>query len=562
MYKKKILVTCALPYANGSLHIGHMLEYIQADIWVRFQRMKNHDVYFICADDAHGTPIMLKSKKLNISPQQMISNIKKEHYQDCCKFNISYDNYHSTHSKENKELLNNIYFKLKKNGFIKSKFISQLYDTQKKIFLPDRFIKGICPKCKAIEQYGDNCDQCGTIYNPLDLINPTSVISGSLPVLKKSKHFFFDLPVFTKNLYKWVHSGVIQDEIVNKIEEWFKLGLKQWDISRDAPYFGFKIPNTASKYFYVWMDATVGYISTFKNLCKKNKKIIFKDFWSLHSDTELFHFIGKDIIYFHSLFWPAILEGSQFRKPTAIFVHGHVTINGSKISKSKGTVIKVKHYLKHLHPDYLRYYYATKLSSKITDIDLNFNDFSAKVNSDLINKVLNLAARNSKFINQYNNGQLSNFLENPDLYNEFIHTGNIIKKLFYQREFSEAMRSIMQLADKANRYIDQYAPWNIFNHTKNLENTLSIFSMGIQLFRILMIYLKPVIPMVAKYSEDFLNINLSWNDSILPLKNHRINKFNIIFYRIQSKQIQAIIDESTTIVSHSLHAKSVLNKNH
>lgn len=545
MKKKKMLVTCALPYANGSLHIGHILEYIQADIWVRFQRMQENDVYFICADDAHGTPIMLKAQQLNINPEQIIKTAQKEHYRDCCDFNISYDNYHSTHSKETKELLYTIYFKLKNNGFIKSRFISQLYDTQKKIFLPDRFIKGTCPKCKTPEQYGDNCDQCGTIYTPIDLINPKSVISGSLPTVKKSKHFFFDLPVFTKKLNQWIHSGIIQEEIVNKIEEWFKLGLKQWDISRDAPYFGFKIPNTSSKYFYVWMDATVGYIGAFKNLCKKNKKILFNDFWKLDSENELYHFIGKDIIYFHSLFWPAILDGSQLRKPTAIFVHGHVTLNGAKMSKSKGTFIKVSTYLKYLHADYLRYYYAAKLSSKTTDIDLNFNDFSAKVNSDLINKVLNLASRNSGFINQYNNGRLSEFLDHPSLYDSFIHNGKLIAELFYKREFSDAIRNIMKLADEANRYIDKSAPWHVFSQTKNIKKALSIFSMGIQLFRILMIYLKPIVPIVAKHSEDFLNTHLSWKNITQPLINHKINKFEIIFHRIQNGQIKSILQEST-----------------
>lgn len=549
MIKKHILVTCALPYANGSLHIGHMLEHIQADIWVRFQRMQQHDIYFICADDAHGTPIMLKSQQLNVDLKTMITHTQQEHYKDCCDFNISYDNYHSTHSKETQKLLYKIYLKLKTNGFIKTKFIKQLYDIQKNIFLPDRFVKGMCPQCKAPEQYGDNCEQCGAIYSPIELINPKSVISGSLPIIKRSKHFFFDLPMFTKKLYNWIHSGTVPEEIINKTKEWFKLGLKPWDISRDAPYFGFKIPNTSSKYFYVWMDAPIGYMGAFKNLCKKNKTIFFEDFWNLNSKAELYHFIGKDITYFHSLFWPAILEGSQFRKPTGIFVHGHVTFNGSKMSKSKGTLIKVSTYIKYLHPDYLRYYYATKLSSKISDIDLNFDNFSAKVNSDLINKILNLASRNAKFINQYNNGQLSNILENPNLYYSFVNASNLISTLFYQREFSDATRHIMKLADEANRYIDKHAPWIIFNKTKNLKDTISIFSMGIQLFRILMIYLKPIVPTLAKFSESFLNTQLLWNNLATPLLNHRINKFEIIFYRINISQIQSMINESTTIIA-------------
>lgn len=543
MITKKILVTCALPYANGSLHIGHMLEHIQADIWVRYQRMQKNNVYFICADDAHGTPVMLKAQQLNIDPVKMIAEIKKEHHQDCQNFGISYDNYHSTHSEETQELLHNIYFQLKNNGFIKSKFIHQLYDSQKKIFLPDRFLKGICPKCKAPEQYGDNCDRCGSIYNAIDLIQPKSVISNSFPIIKKSKHFFFNLPIFTEQLYKWIHSGVLQEEILNKIEEWFILGLKQWDISRDAPYFGFKIPNTSSKYFYVWMDATIGYMGTFKNLCKKNKTILFQDFWNLHSETELYHFIGKDITYFHSLFWPAILEGSNFRKPTGIFVHGHVTLNGSKISKSKKTFINASTYLSHLHPDYLRYYYATKLSSKINDIDLNFDDFCTKVNSDLINKILNLASRNVGFINQYNNNQLSGTLAHPQLYDFFIDSQYKIKNLYQQREFSDAMRKIMKLADEANRYLDQHAPWRIFSHNKHSKYALSICSMGIQLFRILITYLSPVVPILTQYSENFLNTHLSWDNLTMPLTNHRINKFNIIFHRIHDNQIKAMINE-------------------
>ncbi|ADV33858.1 methionyl-tRNA synthetase [Candidatus Blochmanniella vafra str. BVAF] len=544
MSNKKILVTCALPYANNSLHIGHMLEHIQADIWVRYQRMQNNTVYFICADDAHGTAIMLKAQQLNINPKIMISNIQKEHYKNCYDFNISYDNYHSTHSKENRELLYEIYLKLKNNGLIKTRFISQLYDSKKKIFLPDRFIIGTCPKCHTSNQYGDNCEQCGAIYTPMELIDPKSVISGTTPITKKSKHFFFNLPIFTKMLQHWVYSGVLQQEILNKIEEWFKLGLKEWDISRDSPYFGFKIPNTGSKYFYVWMDATIGYMGTFKNLCKKNKNIFFEDFWDIHSKNELYHFIGKDIIYFHSLFWPAILEGSQFRKPTGIFVHGHVTLNGLKISKSKGAFIKANTYLSYLHSDYLRYYYATKLSSKINDIDLNFNDFFNKINSDIINKILNLAARSASFINQYNDGQLSSKIEDPNLYNFFINFKHSIGKAFKNREFSEAMRSIMSLADEANKYIDQHSPWHIIHQIGEIKNAVSIASMGIQLFRILMTYLKPVLPILSKYSEDFLNTHLLWNTLDTPLINHKINKFEIIFRRINYNQIESIINSS------------------
>ncbi|WP_320411856.1 methionine--tRNA ligase [Blochmannia endosymbiont of Camponotus sp.] len=544
MTTKKMLVTCALPYANGSLHIGHMLEHIQADIWVRYQRMQGNCVYFICADDAHGTAIMLKSQHMNIAPEQMIAQIRQEHQQDCYKFGISYDNYYSTHSEETRELLYDIYFRLKARGFIKSKFISQLYDSKKNMFLPDRFVKGICPKCKADNQYGDNCETCGTIYTSLELINPKSVISGTSPIIRKSKHLFFDLPAFTDTLRTWIRSGSIQKEVANKVEEWFKLGLKQWDISRDAPYFGFKIPNSSEKYFYVWMDAPIGYMGTFKNLCKKNKNISFNDFWSSNSKTDLYHFIGKDIIYFHCLFWPAILSGSQFRKPTNIFVHGHVTLNGSKISKSKGTCINVSTYLSYLNPDYLRYYYATKLSSHTNDIDLNLSDFITRVNSDIINKVLNLASRNSGFIHQYYNGQLSNTLTNPVIYNMFIESRHAIGKLFQKRDFNYAMREIMKLADEANRYIDKHAPWHIAKKTDRRQEALSIYSMGIQLFRVLMIYLKPVLPKLANYSECFLNTRLTWDSLSVPLSNHRINEFKIIFSRIHPDQIASITNTS------------------
>nr|WP_159715277.1 methionine--tRNA ligase [Blochmannia endosymbiont of Camponotus nipponensis] len=546
---KKMLVTCALPYANGSLHVGHMLEHIQADIWVRYQRMQGNHVYFICADDAHGTAIMLKSQQLNILPEKMITQIQKEHKQDCYKFGISYNNYYSTHSEETRVLLHDIYFRLKKNGFIKSKFISQLYDAEKNIFLPDRFVKGICPKCKAFEQYGDNCEICGAIYTSLDLINPKSVISGTSPIIRKSEHLFFDLPAFTDILRIWIRSGSIQKEVANKVEEWFKLGLKQWDISRDAPYFGFKIPDTSEKYFYVWMDATIGYMGTFKNLCKKNKNISFKDFWSTNSKTDLYHFIGKDIIYFHSLFWPAVLSGSQLRKPTNIFVHGHVTLNGSKISKSKGTCINVNTYLSYLNPDYLRYYYATKLSSHINDIDLNLTDFTTKVNADIINKILNLASRNSGFIHQYYNGRLSKKLIHPVLYNMFVESRHSIGELFQKRDFNYAMRKIMKLADTANRYINNNAPWHIAKETTRIQEAFSIYSMGIQLFRVLMTYLKPVLPKLAKYSEHFLNTRLTWNSISVPLLDHRINKFKIIFYRIHPDQISSIMHESQLHIS-------------
>ncbi len=398
---KKILVTCALPYANGSIHLGHMLEHIQADVWVRYQRMRGHEVNFICADDAHGTPIMLKAQQLGITPEQMIGEMSQEHQTDFAGFNISYDNYHSTHSEENRQLSELIYSRLKENGFIKNRTISQLYDPEKGMFLPDRFVKGTCPKCKSPDQYGDNCEVCGATYSPTELIEPKSVVSGATPVMRDSEHFFFDLPSFSEMLQAWTRSGALQEQVANKMQEWFESGLQQWDISRDAPYFGFEIPNAPGKYFYVWLDAPIGYMGSFKNLCdKRGDSVSFDEYWKKDSTAELYHFIGKDIVYFHSLFWPAMLEGSNFRKPSNLFVHGYVTVNGAKMSKSRGTFIKASTWLNHFDADSLRYYYTAKLSSRIDDIDLNLEDFVQRVNADIVNKVVNLASRNAGFINK------------------------------------------------------------------------------------------------------------------------------------------------------------------
>ncbi|WP_439895730.1 methionine--tRNA ligase, partial [Sodalis-like endosymbiont of Proechinophthirus fluctus] len=410
---KKMLVTCALPYANGSIHLGHMLEHIQADIWVRYQRMRGHQVYFICADDAHGTPIMLKAQQLGIAPEEMINAMNLEHQMDFTGFGISYDNYHSTHSEENRQLSTLIYQRLKENGYIKSRTISQLFDPENAMFLPDRFVKGSCPKCYSPDQHGDNCEICGATYNPTDLINPKSAVSGATPVMRESEHFFFDLPAFSDMLRSWIRSNAMQEQVTNKMQEWFESGLQQWDISRDAPYFGFEVPDAPGKYFYVWLDAPIGYMGAFENLCQKRSDLSFDEFWDVNSQADLYHFIGKDIVYFHSLFWPAMLEGSQLRKPTNLFVHGHVTVNGAKMSKSRGTFIRASTYLAHLDADCLRYYYAAKLSSCIDDIDLNMEDFVQRVNTDVVNKVVNLASRNAGFINKYFDGQLAATVADP-----------------------------------------------------------------------------------------------------------------------------------------------------
>ncbi|RNM05555.1 methionine--tRNA ligase [Dickeya undicola] len=540
----KILVTCALPYANGPIHLGHMLEHIQADIWVRYQRMRGSQVHFICADDAHGTPIMLKAQQMGVAPEQMIATVSQEHQQDFAGFNISYDNYHSTHSEENRELSGLIYRRLKENGFIKNRTISQLFDPEKSMFLPDRFVKGTCPKCKAPDQYGDNCEVCGATYSPTELIDPKSAVSGATPVMRESEHFFFDLPAFSDMLQSWTRSGALQEQVANKMQEWFDAGLQQWDITRDAPYFGFEVPDAPGKYFYVWLDAPIGYMGSFKNLCDKRGDLSFDEFWRKDSSTELYHFIGKDIVYFHSLFWPAMLEGSGFRKPTNLFVHGYVTVNGAKMSKSRGTFIKADTYLKHLDADCLRYYYAAKLSSRIDDIDLNLEDFVQRVNADIVNKVVNLASRNAGFINKRFDGKLADQLADPALYQTFIDAAQTIAEAYSSRESGKAVREIMALADLANRYVDEQAPWVVAKQEGRDADLQAICSMGINLFRVLMTYLKPVLPSLAERAEAFLHSELRWDTLAQPLTNHQVGAFKALFNRIDIAQVQGMVDAS------------------
>ncbi|CRY53273.1 MULTISPECIES: methionine--tRNA ligase [Yersinia] len=541
---KKILVTCALPYANGSIHLGHMLEHIQADIWVRFQRMRGNQVHFICADDAHGTPIMLKAQQLGIEPEQMIAEMSQEHQQDFAGFAISYDNYHSTHSDENRELSSLIYNRLKANGYIKNRTISQLYDPEKGMFLPDRFVKGTCPKCKSPDQYGDNCEVCGATYSPTELIDPKSAVSGATPVMRESEHFFFDLPAFSEMLQAWTRSGALQEQVANKMQEWFESGLQQWDITRDAPYFGFEVPDAPGKYFYVWLDAPIGYMGAFKNLCDKRGDLDFDEFWREGSETDLYHFIGKDIVYFHSLFWPAMLEGSNFRKPTNLFVHGYVTVNGAKMSKSRGTFIKAGTYLKHLDADCLRYYYAAKLSSRIDDIDLNLEDFVQRVNADIVNKVVNLASRNAGFINKRFGGKLADQLADPALYKTFTDAASSIADAYNSRESSKAIREIMALADVANRYIDEQAPWVVAKEEGRDDELQAICSMGINLFRVLMTYLKPVLPALNERTEAFLNTELTWDGIEQPLLGHQVNAFKALFNRIDLDKVNDMVASS------------------
>ncbi|MFM5005714.1 methionine--tRNA ligase [Aeromonas hydrophila] len=542
---RTMLVTCALPYANGSIHLGHMLEHIQADIWVRYQRMRGHQVHFVCADDAHGTPIMLKAQQLGITPEEMIAAVSKEHHADFAGFNISFDNYHSTHSDENRELAELIYGRLQAGGKIKSRTISQLFDPEKSMFLPDRFVKGTCPKCKSPEQYGDNCDSCGATYSPTELIDPKSAVSGATPVMKDSEHFFFDLPQFEKWLAEWVRgSGAIQEEMANKMQEWFESGLQQWDITRDAPYFGFEVPGAPGKYFYVWLDAPIGYMASFKNLCNKRGDIDFDSYWKADSEAELYHFIGKDIAYFHCLFWPSMLEGAGFRKPTKVNVHGYVTVNGAKMSKSKGTFIKASTYLNHLDPECLRYYYAAKLNSRIDDLDLNLDDFVARVNADVVNKLVNLASRNAGFIAKRFDGKLAATCAEPELYAEFANARTAIAEAYESREFSRAIREIMALADKANRYVDDKAPWVIAKQEGADAELQAVCSVGINLFRVLMAYLKPVMPLLAERAEAFLAETLSWDGIDMPLVDHTVAPFKALFSRIEPAKIEAMIDAS------------------
>lgn len=540
---RKILVTSALPYANGSIHLGHLLEHIQTDIWTRFQRMRGHQCYSVCADDAHGTPVMLKAQELGITPEQMVAQTRAEHHQDLLDFHIEYDNYYVTHSDENKQLCEDIYNRLNDSGYISKRTISQLFDPEKSMFLPDRFIKGTCPSCKAENQNGDSCDVCGAAYSPTEVINPRSVVSGATPILKDSEHYFFDLPKFENMLKDWLVSGALQEEISNKLKEWFEDGLQQWDISRDAPYFGFEIPGAPNKFFYVWVDAPVGYMASFLNYCNQHD-IDFDSFWNADSDAELYHFIGKDITYFHCLFWPAMLEGAGLRKPTGVNVHGFVTVNGAKMSKSTGTFIKGRTYLDHLNPEYLRYYYASKLSDGVTDIDLNLEDFAQKVNSDLVGKVVNIASRCAGFITKRFDGKLSDTVIEPELFGEFQQAADGIAEAFEKRQYNRAVRDIMALADKANQFIDAQAPWVTIKEEGKEQFTHDVCSLGINMFRMLMVYLKPVLPKLAEQAEAFLNDSLTWESAQTSLTGHSINKFKALMQRVDMVKVDAIIEDS------------------
>ncbi len=539
---RKILVTSALPYANGAIHLGHLVEYIQTDIWVRFQKLRGVDCTYVCADDAHGTAIMLKAEQLGHSAEQQIANVKAEHEADFAAFNIAFDNYHSTHSTENHELSNMIYGRLKANGHIASKSITQAYDPEKQLFLADRYIKGTCPKCKTEDQYGDNCEKCGATYSPMDLINPKSAISGATPVAKDSEHFFFTLPEFSDFLKGWTRAGHLQDEVANKMAEWLDAGLQAWDISRDAPYFGFEIPGEPGKYFYVWLDAPIGYIASLKNLLDKKGEDWY-EYWKPDSTAEVYHFIGKDIVNFHALFWPAMLHSANLRTPTKICVHGFLTVNGTKMSKSRGTFINARTYLDHLNPEYLRYYFAAKLTSNVDDIDLNLEDFIQRVNSDLVGKVVNIASRTAKFINNAG-GMLTNEIADADLWQKFVDGGETIANYYETRDYSKAMREIMALADAANEYIATQEPWKLAKQAGAEAQTQAVCTLGINMFRALLTYLKPVLPALTADAEAFLGETLSWNAPISFRAGEKINEFKPLLTRIEKDKVDAMIDAS------------------
>ncbi len=539
--KRKILATSALIYANGAPHLGHLVGTIQGDIWIRLQKMQGHDCTYICGSDSHGTPIMIQAEKLGMTPEAMIQQMHDAQQRDFADFHIDFDNYYQTHSPENKQLVELIYQRHLEKGHINKRTIKQLFDPIKNMFLPDRYIKGECPHCHSKDQYGDNCEVCGKTYLPTELINPYSILSGAKPIEKESEHYFFQLQHFENFLQEWTRHGHLQEQVTNKLDEWFRDGLREWDISRDSPYFGFVIPGEKNKYFYVWLDAPVGYMASFKNLCERRKDLSFDDYWHKENTTELYHFIGKDIIYFHALFWPAMLDGAGFRTPSSIYVNGFLTIDGQKMSKSRGTFIKARTYLNHLQPEYLRYYFAAKLSDRIEDLDINFDDFTQRINADLVGKFINIASRCANFITNHFDGKLSSQCADENLYHAFSTAGDSIAKNYDQLEFSQAIRQIMLLADRANQYIDEKKPWSLIKDVNKKQEVQAVCSMGLNLFRVLMIYLKPVLPQTAKQVEAFLNIpSLAWADKDYPLLNHTILEFHPLIKRIDPKQIEAM----------------------
>ena len=542
---RKILVSSALPYANGSIHMGHLVEYLQSDIWARFQKMRGHQCTYVCAADAHGTPIMLTARQEKVSPEELVTRIAAEQHEDLKAFGVAFDNFYTTHSDENEQLVGRIFNALNDAGHIHKKTIEQAYDETENMFLPDRFVRGTCPRCAAEDQYGDSCEVCGATYSPIDLIDPISVLSNTAPVWRESEHYFFKLGDFEARLKSWIKEADLHQNITSKLEEWFDAGLRDWDISRDAPYFGFLIPGTSDKYFYVWLDAPIGYLASFLNYCNNHDDIDFDEYWRPDSENEVYHFIGKDIVYFHTLFWPAVLAGSGFRVPTSVFAHGFLTINGKKMSKSRGTFINARTYLDHLNPNHLRYYYAAKLGPGMDDIDLSFDDFIARVNSDLVGKLVNIASRCAGFISKRFDGQLSATLDDPELFEKFTEQSEVIAEHYESREYSKAMRAVMSLADEANRYIEHKKPWVMIKDEDQMDAVQDVCTQGLNMFRTLMVYLTPVVPDLASDARQlFFEDEWDWTSAQTPVLGQAVAKFKPLITRVEQSDIDKIVEES------------------
>ncbi len=544
---RKILVSSALPYANGSIHMGHLVEYLQSDIWAKFQKLRGHQCTYVCAADAHGTPIMIRARQEGIDAEVMVKRIAAEQHEDLKAFGIEFDNFHTTHSAENEQLVCRMFHALSDAGFIYTKTIEQAYDEQEKMFLPDRFVRGTCPnpKCRSEDQYGDACEVCGATYAPTDLIDPVSVLSGSKPIIKESEHYFFKLSEFGAELRRWIATADLHQNITSKLEEWFEAGLQDWDISRDEPYFGFLIPGTTDKYFYVWLDAPMGYVASFLHYCNRHGDIDFDEYWNADSENEVYHFIGKDIVYFHTLFWPAVLKGSNVRQPTSVFAHGFLTINGKKMSKARGTFINARTYLDNLNPSQLRYYYAAKLGPGMDDIDLNLDDFIARVNSDVVGKLVNIASRCAGFISKRFNGQLAEKLDDPDMFAKFTAQSEVIAAHYEKREYSKAMRSVMALADTANRYIEEKKPWVMVKNENQSQEVQYVCTQGLNLFRTLMVYLDPVLPAVAADVRRLFGETVwHWDSASEPLLDRKIKKYAALVTRVEQSQVDKMIAQS------------------
>jgi methionyl-tRNA synthetase len=544
--RRTLLVTSALPYANGAPHLGHIVEAVYSDFWVRFQKLRGHDCLYVCASDTHGTPTMLKAREEGITPEELIARIGAQQVRDFAAFDIGFDNFHTTHSTESRELTEQTYRTLRERGHIRRESIRQAYDEQAQMFLPDRYVRGTCPNCGAPDQYGDACEVCGYSYSPADLIDPVSALTGTKPVQRESEHLFFRLGAFEPMLREWTGSGRLQPAVTAKLAEWFEAGLKDWDISRDAPYFGFEIPGEPGKYFYVWLDAPIGYLASFLNLCRKRGDLDFDRYWRPGSDAEVYHFIGKDIVYFHTLFWPAVLHGAGYRTPTAVYVHGFLTVNGQKMSKSRGTLIAARTWLDHLPAEYLRYYLASRLSSGIDDLDLNLDEFTAKINADIVGKLVNIASRCAGLLARVADGRLSARLPEPQLYEEFTAAGERVAAAYDGRDYAAAVRDIMQLADRANLYIDRHKPWLAAKDAARRDDVQAVCTQGINLFRVLVQFLKPVMPQLATSAEAFLAATAArWDDVAVPLLDRKLAPYAPLATRVDPAAVRALLAASS-----------------